>query len=132
MPRKLLTVEDNTAPPITLTLERDGVAINVTGCTVDLYIKNPSGSITNTGHTSCTLTTPGSGIVTYTTQSTDFPVGATYNCEVKITYGDATVETLYETFNVVARTKLNSQPSHRCWRFSKVNWSNTTVVSFFL
>lgn len=108
---KLLSVEDNTAPPIVLTLERDNgdgttTAINVTGCTVALII-NLNGTVTNTGHQSCSLTTPTSGIVTYTTQTADFATPGTYNCEVKITYGDGTIETLYEKFQVKARPKLS-------------------------
>ena len=105
--RKLLQVEDNTAPNIVLTLERDDEAIDVTGATVDLYI-TLDGTVTNSGHTGCTLTTPTSGIVTYSPEATDFATNGTYKCEIKITYGDATVETLYETFNVQVRTKLQS------------------------
>lgn len=107
MAQKLLFVEDNTAPAIILTLQRKPAltAINVTGCTVNLYI-NLNSALTNTGHTACTLTTPASGIVTYTILAADFATPGTYDCEVKITYADATIETIYEKFNVVARTKL--------------------------
>lgn len=107
MAQKLLFVEDNTAPAIVLTLQRKPAltAINVTGCTVNLYI-NLAGTLKNSGHTMCALTTPASGIVTYTILAADFATPGTYDCEVKITYGDSTVETIYEKFNVVARTKL--------------------------
>lgn len=103
---QLLTVEDNTAPNIVLTLERSGVAIDVTGGTVALIIKLGA-TITNTGHQTCTLTTPASGIVTYSPLAADFATPGTYNCEIKITYGDGTVEILYEKFNVKARAKLS-------------------------
>lgn len=102
---KIYTVQNNTAPPIVITLERDGNPIDVTGATVDLYI-NLNGTVTNTGHTSCTLTTPASGVVTYTTEAADFATAGSYNCEVKITYGDGTVETIYQEFQVVSRSDL--------------------------
>lgn len=103
---KLLTVQNNTAPNIILTLDRSGQVINVTGCTVDL-IMNLNGGVVNTGHTSCTLTNPTGGIVTYVPQVGDFATNGTYNCEVRITYGDGTVETLYQNFQIVVRTKLS-------------------------
>ena len=111
MPKKLLTVEDNTAPPITITLQRKvsggtPVSIDVTDCDVDLYIKLGD-TITNTGHTACVLTTPGTGIVTYTTQAADFATPGTYDCEVKITYDDGTIETIYEKFTTIVRTKIS-------------------------
>jgi hypothetical protein len=109
---KLFLVEDNNAPSMVLTLVRkvagssSTTAIDVTGCTVDLII-NLNGTVTNTGHTACTLTTPASGIVTYTIHATDFATPGLYNCETRITYADATVETIYEKFQVQARAKLS-------------------------
>jgi hypothetical protein len=107
MARKLLVVEDNTAPAIVLTLQRSGSAINVTGGTVDLYI-SLGGTITNTGHTACSLTSPASGIVTYQPVTGDFATPGTYNCEAKITYVDSRIETVYEKFTVNARARISS------------------------
>lgn len=102
---KLFTVQNNTAPPIVLTLERSDNPINVTGATVDLYI-NLTGTVVNTGHTSCALTTPAAGVVTYTTHASDFTTPGVYNCEIKISYGDGTIETLYQKFQVSSRVDL--------------------------
>lgn len=108
MSQKILLVEDNTAPNIVITLKRDGSAIDLTSASsVELFI-NKDGVITNTGHTSCTITTPASGIVTYTPQAADFATAASYQAEVKITYADASVETVYEKFTIKARTKLSA------------------------
>lgn len=107
MATQLLSVEDNTAPSIVLTLQRNNTAIDVTGATVDLIITS-GGTQTNTGSTSCTLTTPTSGIVTYSPAATDFPTKGTYKCEIQITYSDATTEVLYESFVVKVRNKLTA------------------------
>lgn len=90
------TVSGNTAPPLTLTCERDGVVIDLTSCTVDLLIHK--GKVqTNTGHTSCTVNSPQTaGIVTYTRSTGDTTVSGTYNCDLKVTYSDNTFEILYD------------------------------------
>jgi hypothetical protein len=102
---KLFSVKTNDAPDIVLTLLRSNSPINVAGATVDLFM-NLNGTIANTGHTSCTLTTPLAGIVTYSPTSTDFAAAGTYNCEVRITYPDATTEILYQKFTISVRDNL--------------------------
>lgn len=102
---KLLTVKSNSAPSIIITLERSGSPINVTGCTVDLFI-NLSGSVINTGHTGCTLTTPASGIVTYDLLAADTATAGLANCEARITYADTSVEIIYQKFQLNIRDNL--------------------------
>lgn len=93
---------------MTITLERDGEAINLsTVSSVDLYIKLGT-TVTNSGHTACTVTEPLDGVISYSPEAADFATAGTYDCEVKITYGDATVETIYEKFTIKARTKLST------------------------
>src|SRR5689334_18384533 len=106
MSTKLLVVEDNTAPPLRITLQRDGTAIDLTNSTVDLYLKRKGGAITNGGHTACTITNAAAGIVTYAPQAADFADYGTYEGEAKITYGDGTVERIYEDFKVRVRRKI--------------------------
>lgn len=103
--RKINIVEDNTAPPLLLTLKRDGTVIDVTGCTVRLIIARGS-TITNTGHQDCTLVTPTSGIVQYDIEDGDFPSPGTYKADVEIEYADGTIERLYDQLNIKARRKL--------------------------
>ena len=102
-------VEGNTAPSVTLTCLRQpgNVIINVTGCTVDLLIYN-NGVQTNAGHTGCTLTTPASGVVTYTLHAGDTTPSGTYLCDLQVTYGDGSVEILYDNLKIKARKKLGS------------------------
>lgn len=108
MAQKLLLVEDNSAPDISITLQRDGSAINLsTVGSIDLFI-NLDGTITNTGHTACTVVDPLAGTILYTPQTVDFATPGSYNAEVKITYGDGSVETIYEKFKISARTKLST------------------------
>lgn len=103
--RKINIVEDNSGPPLLLTLKREGVAIDVTGCTVNLIIAKGT-TITNTGHQGCTLVTPTAGVVQYTPQSTDFSTPGTYKADIEITYANGSVERLYEQLKIKARRKL--------------------------
>lgn len=100
----LKTVAGNTGPPLVITCQRDGVAINLTGCTVQFIIAKGS-TITQAGR-AATLTTAASGIVTYVPLSTDFPLAGTYKVDVKVTYSDATIEILYEQLKVKARNHI--------------------------
>lgn len=103
--QKIKIVEDNTAPSILLTAKRDGVAIDVTGCTVNLIIAKGS-TITNTGHQGCTLVTPTSGTVQYDPQSGDFATPGTYKADLEVTYANGTIERLYDQLKFSVRRKL--------------------------
>jgi hypothetical protein len=48
------------------------------------------------------------GTIVYTPGASDFTDPGAYNAEVVITYGDGTIETIYEKFKIQARTKLRS------------------------
>ena len=99
------TVIGNTAPPITLTAKRDGVVIDLTGCTVKLYI-TLAGTQTNTGHESCTVTDATNGEVEYDREAGDLTTRGSYKCDLKVTYGDATQEVLYDILVLKARARL--------------------------
>lgn len=99
----LKTVAGNTAPPLSITCQRAGTAINLTGCTVQLIIKG-GGVITQAGR-SATVSDATNGVITYAPLATDFPSAGTYKCDVKVTYGDLTFEILYEQVRVKARAK---------------------------
>lgn len=100
-------VEGNTSPPYQLTAQRNGTIINLTGCTVNLVIWNGS-AVTNVANQACVVTTPLSGLVTYTAGVNDFTTATSYICDLVVTYSDATVETLYDNVRFVARRKVNS------------------------
>jgi Ethanolamine utilization protein EutJ (predicted chaperonin) len=103
--KKINIVEDNTAPAIVLTLKRDGVVIDVTGCTVRLIIVKGS-TITNATHQECTLVVAASGIVQYTPQANDFPSAGNYKADVEIEYAPTSIERLYDQLKIKARKKL--------------------------
>jgi hypothetical protein len=103
--QRITTVQGNTAPPLLLTAKRSGTAIDVTGATVDVIIAK-GGVQVNTGHTLCTIVTPTSGIVSYTPQAGDFATPGTYKADLRVTYADATVETLYDQLLIKARKHL--------------------------
>lgn len=105
MATPLKTVAGNTAPPWQITCKRsDGTVIDLTGCTVDLIIKKGA-TITQAGR-GATVTTATSGLITYVPLATDCPSKGTYKCDVKVTYGDNTVEVLYEQLKIKARAPL--------------------------
>lgn len=98
------TVAGNTAPPLALTAKRKGVVVDLTNCTVDLIITQGT-TFLNTGHTSCTITTAASGLVSYVRHAGDIPTAGTYICDLRVTYVDATVEILYDQLKIIARKK---------------------------
>lgn len=97
--------EDNTAPPYDITVKRGTAVIDLTNCTVQLIIAKGS-TITNTGHQTCTVVTPTSGLIRYTAFAVDFATPGTYKGDVKVTYGDATVEVIYDQIKWKVRRKL--------------------------
>lgn len=99
------TVVANTAPPMLLTLERDGVGIDVTGCTCTLKIVASDGTVTNAG-SALTLVTPAWGIVQFTPIAGDFPSAGTYKTEAKIAYAGGAVEKLYNIQKFKVRAGL--------------------------
>lgn len=103
--RKINIVEDNTAPALLLTLKRDGVVIDVSGCDVNLIIARGS-TITNEGHQECVLVTPTSGLVQYDIETGDFPAAGTYKADVEIVYADGKLERLYDQLSIKARRKI--------------------------
>lgn len=98
------TVVGNDSPSLVITCERNDVAIDVTGATVTLAIRNErTGVTTNTGTQSCSLTTPASGIVTYAPSVTDFPTEDRYFGDIKIVHGSGKIEHIYEILLVIVR-----------------------------
>jgi hypothetical protein len=103
----LKIVEGNTAPPFSITCQRNGTVIDLTGCTVNLIITN--GLVqTNIGHTACTNSNPTTGVVIYTPQTGDFATAGSYTCDVAITYANLSVETIYDQLKITARLKVLS------------------------
>lgn len=104
---KILSVVTNTAPTLTITLQRNNAPIDLTGASVNLYI-NLGGTVINTGHTLCTVSSPNtSGIVTYALNALDTATPGTATCEARITYSDTTQETVYQTFQLVIRNDFH-------------------------
>lgn len=101
--QKLNTVAGNTAPPLVITATRDGSAISLVDATTVALVITSSGVVTNGSHQNCVITTPASGIVTYTRQTGDLPTRGTYICDLKVTYADNTVEILYDQLKIKAR-----------------------------
>lgn len=102
------TVEGNEQPNLTVTLERNGTAIDLTSCSVDLRIarEDTPDTILNSGHTSCTIVTAGSGVIRYVPQAGDFPAEGRYTAQAKITYSTGKIERLPENITIVAEDAI--------------------------
>lgn len=105
MPTILFETTGNTAPQLSITLERDGTVINLTGASVKLYINSErTGAQTNTGHETASLSgTPTDGVITYTPLAGDFPSAGRYLGDAKITYNSGTIEHVFERVTIVVR-----------------------------
>ena len=101
------TVAGNTAPPVTLTLEREGVIIDLTGCTVTLSIKNLSTGAMTVTNAACTISDAAGGVITYVRGPGDIPTAGSYVADVKVTYGDSTYEILFNQQKFKARDPLS-------------------------
>lgn len=104
MATNLKITAGNTAPSWQITCERDGVAIDLTGCTVKVTIAK--GSVVTKAAGTCTILDNSGGIVSYTPTATDCPQGGTYKVDVKITYSDNSYEILYEQLKVKTRAPI--------------------------
>ena len=108
MPTTFLTVNQNTAPAIQISLVRDGAPIDVTGATALLIIKNKkTKAIVNTGHQDCIIVDGTNGVISYVPGSGDFNHPSTdYLAEVRVTYPDSPVETIYDQLLISVRPRL--------------------------
>jgi len=101
----LNVVEQNTAPQFLITCQRsDGTIINLTNCTVALYLYKGS-TQTNVGNetVSCTIITPTSGVFGWQPQTGDISGPGSFAGDVKVTYVDGTVEVLYGQVKLKSR-----------------------------
>ena len=87
-PVNIYTFVGDTAPAINFIISRKKVGvIDLTGATVDFYIISPqTGLVTNTGHTTCTITSASVGSCTYSWVTGDIPVEGIYDARLKVTY----------------------------------------------
>lgn len=75
--------------------------------TVTLIIKNKAtGVITQSGK-NAVITTAASGIITYTSDATDFPTAGKYVADVKVTYSSGGIEILYGQAKWKVRSKIS-------------------------
>lgn len=97
MAQTLKTVAGNTAPQYQITCTRpDGSVIDLTNCGVTFFLYKNKVQ-TNTGHESSSITilTAASGIIGWQPATGDFVAKGNYKGNVKVVYGDNSVEVLY-------------------------------------
>jgi hypothetical protein len=104
MASTLKIVQGNTAPIWIINCERDGEAINLSGCTVTVNITDGI-TITRTGG-ACTITDSANGIISYRPTVSDTAGGGPFQVDVRILYGDGSHEVLYQQLKVNTRPPI--------------------------
>lgn len=100
--------EDNTAPDYVITCKRDGDALDLSDATdVELIIQRKSDGVITQSGKSAVVTTPASGVITYTADATDFPSRGIYVADIKVTYSSGGVEILYNQAKWKVRAKIS-------------------------
>lgn len=98
-------VQGDTQPNPKFRVRRAGDPVDLTDATVKFIIRKRGGSVTNTGHQTCTLTDADSGKCTYDLQTNDLPDAATYDCDLQITYLNGEIETSPRKIVITARAQ---------------------------
>lgn len=100
-------VEDNTAPDYVITCTRDGTAIDLSNATsVSLKIQRTSDKVITQASKAAVITTPSSGVITYSADITDFPSKGTYVADLIVLYNTGNTEILYNQAKWKVRSKL--------------------------
>lgn len=73
------------APSIAATLKQAGTAIDLTGCTVTIFVRNRNTQVLEINGGAVTLVTPASGTVRYDWASGDVDTAGEYDLQWKIT-----------------------------------------------
>lgn len=104
MASTLKIVQGNTAPFWGITCERDGTAINLSGCTCTVNITDGA-TIQRTGG-AATIIDSANGIISYTPTVSDTAGGGPFQVDVRVLYGDGSHEVLYEQLKVKTREPI--------------------------
>lgn len=109
MATELYTVEGDTAPSRIFTITRGGVAVNLTGKTVKLIIRDTStNNITNAGHQELTVVSAAAGTAQYNFQAGDIASGNIHMGDIIIDSGGGSIETDYDQIIIHARPKVST------------------------
>jgi hypothetical protein len=96
----------NTAPAYQITCQRSGTDIDLSGASVAVILYNKSTkAVVNAGHQTATVVTASLGLISYSAQATDFSTKGKYVADIQVTYGDSTVEILYNQATWKVRNK---------------------------
>ena len=86
-PRK----QGDTGYPITATLKANGVAVDLTGSTVAISLRDRAKQELKVTAANCTVTSPTAGTISYQPLSTDVDTPGTYDVEFRQTRGDGSI-----------------------------------------
>lgn len=99
-------VVGNSSPDLSITLQRNSTAIDLTNvASVKLIIvRHKDKTVTNAANQTATIQTPATdGIVTYDKRVADFPTAGLYVADALLTYTSGALERLYEQVVFVIR-----------------------------
>lgn len=84
--------KNDTDPSLTVTIERDGTAVNLTGATVTLSVR-AKGSDTNKFTVNATITDAANGVCRFDWLAAHWDTVGKYDGELQVTYSDGGIET---------------------------------------
>lgn len=97
MIQALCEVVEGWTDPLPFTLQADGVAIDLTGLTVSIHLKDNQGTVVASGTSGITVTASTAGQVSYAAPSTSTFVAARTPYKIRFRVADATT-TLFVYF----------------------------------
>ena len=102
---KLKRVTNDTGEPINFTVTLDNAVKDLTGCSVDFFMKSPSGAAINAGHTDCTIVDATLGTCRYDFVAGDLAEEGLYTCDLQLTNSDSTIVTEYTEYDITVRAE---------------------------
>lgn len=104
-------VQGDNKPDLNFTIkDADGVAINITGCTINFYFrKKATVTVINSGHTACTITDAPNGKCKYVWDNhspvspVDLAGEGEHEGEVEITYAGGDIQTVPAILKIFVR-----------------------------
>lgn len=103
--RTIPMVQNDTGPSLELEIQNDDKSVrDLTGHTVKFIIKK-GGTVTNDGHTACTITDAAAGLATYDFQAGDIATPGSYLCDVEVTDASGKKQTEYKHTELLVRAE---------------------------
>lgn len=96
-------VQNDTRPALEFTITQEGLPVDLTGCTVNFYMKNVDTGAVKINGSACSIVNAAAGKCRYLWSATDTNTVGTYLGEIEITFSDGKIQTGYKQFTIIIR-----------------------------